>query len=276
MGTIAGGSAGCCELVASLPQRCTPAKGCALIAREQLPPASSDRPSIRQYMPSDRESIRQLVMTCADQRVFPTCLASHRRLVSDVLTRYYLDFQSSACWVVEGQGCGVVGYLFGCFSTTRRFRAMAGRIIPAVIFRAVLAGAVFSCPVGQLAWAGLRSWKSGHAVKSRAALDYPAHLHVGMHHGYRRQGFGRDLVNRFVDQARDEGIPGIHVSVVEANLAARMLFQDVGFDVLGQYEAIFPGSPRAPVRMLLLGLQMSSPRALQREGCSSGASGGGE
>jgi GNAT superfamily N-acetyltransferase len=129
---------------------------------------------------------------------------------------------------------------------------MAGRIAPAAILRAVLTGALFSCPVGRLAWAGLRTWTSGHALKSRAGLDYPAHLHIGVRKDYRRHGLGRDLVLRFAAQASGVGISGIHVSVVEANLAARALFQSLGFDVLGRYEALFPGS-WTHVGMLLLG-----------------------
>lgn len=141
---------------------------------------------------------------------------------------------------------------------------MASRIVPSVILRVALSGVAFSCPVGRLARAGLRTWRSGHGVKSRAALAYPAHLHVGVHEDHRRDGVGRELVLGFIDHVRDEGIPGIHVSVVEANLPARMFFRNVGFDVLGQYEVIFPGSPHSPVRMLLLGRQVSSQGGLRK------------
>ena len=201
--------------------------------------------------PSDRESIRQLVVTCADQRIFPVCLSGHR-LVSDILTRYYTDFEPESCWVVDDSADGVVAYLFGCLSTARRHRVMAGRIVPAALFRAVVTGVLFSCPVGRLAWAGLRTWTSSHTLKSRARLDYPAHLHVGVREDYRCHGLGKELVLRFVAQASGVGIFGIHVSVVEANLAARALFQSLGFDVLGRYEALFPGS-WTRVGMLLLG-----------------------
>ena len=267
---------GCCASVAPPPERCRPTKGCALIAWQQHPPAGSDRPSISRYLPSDRESVKCLAVACADQRVFPTCLASHQRLVSDILTGYYLDFEPAACWVVRDPKEGVVGYLFGCSSTARRNRVVAGRVLPAVVLRAVFTGVVFSCPVAQLAWAGLRSWTSGHAAKSQAIRGYPAHLHVGVHPDYRRQGFGRELVLHFVDQACTEGIPGIHASVVEANLPARSLLRNVGFDVLRHYEVVFPGSPRAPVRMLLLGLQVPSPGDLQRSGSSSRGNGVGK
>ena len=214
---------------------------------------------IRRYAPADRESIRRLADTCADQRIFPACLSHHHRLVSDILTRYYTDFEPGSCWVIDDPADGVVGYLFGCLSTARRYRVMAGRIVPAAIIRAVLTGALFSCPVGRLAWAGLRTWTSGHALKSRAGLDYPAHLHVVVREDYRRHGLGKELVLRFVTQVGGVGISGIHLSVVEGNLAARALFQSLGFDVLGQYEALFPGS-WTRVGMLLLGTLMIPAR----------------
>jgi ribosomal protein S18 acetylase RimI-like enzyme len=250
--------------------------GDAAMAEGQVPTGKSRHPLIRRYMACDRGIVRRLAVACADRRVVPACLDSNPRLVADVLTRYYVDFEPEACWVADDPGTGVVGYLFGCLSTRRRFRAMASRIIPAIILRTIFAGVAFSCPMGQLAWAGLRSWKSGHAVKSRAALGYPAHLHIGVHPDYRRQGVGRELVLQFVDQARAEGIPGIHASVVEANLPACSLFRSLGFDVLARYEVLFPGSPCAPVRMLLLGLETSSPGDLQRSGSSSRANEGGK
>jgi len=262
--------------ISSAKQDGLQAKGDASMAEDRVPTGNSHHPLIRRYMACDRGIVRRLVIACADRRVVPTCLDSNPRLVADVLTRYYVDFEPEACWVADDPGSGVVGYLFGCLSTRRRFRAMAGRIIPAIILRTIFTGVVFSCPMGQLAWAGLRSWKSGHAVKSQAALHYPAHLHVGVHPDYRRQGVGRELVLQFVDQARAEGIPGIHASVVKANLPACSLFRSLGFDVLARYEVLFPGSPCAPVRMLLLGLQTSSPGDLQRSGSSSRANEGGK
>jgi ribosomal protein S18 acetylase RimI-like enzyme len=234
-----------------------------------------DRPFIRRYVPSDRESIRRLVITCADQRIFPSCLTGRYELVSEILTRYYTDFEPGSCWVVDDPADGVVGYLFGCLSTARRYRVMAGRIVPAVTLRAVLTGALFSCPVGRLAWAGLRTWTSGHAVKSRAGLDYPAHLHVGVREDYRCHGLGKELVLRFVAQASGVGISGIRVSVVESNLAARALFQSLGFHVLGRYEALFPGS-WTRVGMLLLGkLLIPSGNRTGEEAESAGVKGGG-
>jgi len=252
------------------------AKGYAPMAEDRVPAGNLHHPLIRRYMACDRGAVRRLAVACADPRIAPACLSSHYGLVADVLTRYYLDFEPEACWVADDPVTGVVGYLFGCLSTARRCRVMASRIVPPVILRAFLSGVVFSCPLGRLAWAGLRTWTSRHTVKTRATRAYPAHLHVGMREDYRRSGLGRELVLRFVEQVRDEGIAGIHVSVVRANLPARMFFRDVGFDVLEKYEVILPGSPQSPVQMLLLGQQVSVQGGLRRGRGSSRAKGAGE
>ena len=247
------------------------AKGDAAMAEGQIPKRNSHHSVIRRYRASDREAVRRLVVDCADPRVVPTCLDSNQRLVTDVLTKYYVDFEPEACWVADDPSSGVVGYLLGCLSTARRCRVMASRIVPSILLRAVLTGAAFSCPVGRVARAALRTWRSVHTVKSRATLAYPAHLHIGVHEDHRRRGLARELVLRFIEHVRTDGIPGIHASVVGANLPACALLRNVGFDVLSQYDVIFPGSPRVPVHMLLLGLKMPLPGELRRSDSSSRA-----
>jgi ribosomal protein S18 acetylase RimI-like enzyme len=234
------------------------------MATEQVSTENANRLSIRRYVPADRTSIRQLAVTRADQRVIPACLSARSGLVADILTRYYTDVEPESCLVVDDPDDGVVGHLLGCLSTARRLRAMACRVVPAFIVQATLSGVAFSCPVGRLARAGLSTWKSGHAVKSGAESDYPAHLHISVREEYRRRGLGKELVRRFLAQASAAGIPGVHVSVVKGNARGQAFFQSLGFNVLGQYEAFFPGS-WTHVGMVLLGKLMPPARNLQSE-----------
>ena len=241
---------------------------------EQVSTESSNHPSIRRYAPADRESIRQLAINCADQRIIPAFLSTRTGLMADILTRYYTDFEPGSCLVAGDSAEGIVGYLFGCLSTARRLRVMTSRVVPAFVVQATLSGALFSCPVGRLARAGLSTWKSGHPVKSRAELDYPAHLHIGVREEYRRDGLGKELIRRFLVQASAAGISGIHVSVVKGNVLGRAFFKSLGFNVLGQYEAFLPGS-WTHVGMLLLGKLLTPARNPANEQAKSVESKGG-
>ena len=221
--------------------------------------ASTSRLSIRAYEPSDRDSIRALVLACADRRAIPECMGSHRDMVADILSRYYTDFEPESCWLAEDASGRTVGFLLGCLSTTRRLWTMVFRIVPAVVVRSLLTGTVCHWPLIRLAKAGLSTWKNGHRVKSQALPMYSAHFHVGVSRECARCGLARELVRRFAAHANAAGVWGIHVSVVEGNLVARGFFESLGFCMLGRYDAVFPGS-WSRVGMLLLG-RATSPAA---------------
>lgn len=57
---------------------------------------------------------------------------------------------------------------------------------------------------------------------------YPAHFHVNVRPGWREHGLGRRLVDRFTEDCRDDGLPGVHL--VTAVFARNVEFyQRAGF-----------------------------------------------
>ncbi|MBP2304642.1 GNAT family N-acetyltransferase [Azospirillum melinis] len=57
---------------------------------------------------------------------------------------------------------------------------------------------------------------------------YPAHFHVNVRPGWREHGLGRRLVDRFAEDCRDDGLPGVHL--VTAVFARNVEFyQRAGF-----------------------------------------------
>lgn len=57
---------------------------------------------------------------------------------------------------------------------------------------------------------------------------YPAHFHVNVRPGWRDRGIGRDLIERFADDCRADGLPGVHLvtGVFARNVA---FYQRAGF-----------------------------------------------
>ncbi len=224
--------------------------------------APHDRPRaqahvhIRPYRPADRAIVRGLVLDCADDGIVPRCLQRHRAALTDLLTRYYLDFEPESCWVVESSSDGVVGYIFGCLSSGRRRRTLVLRIVPTALGRMFLGGALWTCPIVRLIRAGLATWLRGRRSKRCAQRRFPAHLHLGIDPKYRGYGWGGRLIARFLQHARENHLPGVHVSVVESNRPARALFSRHGFAELGHYTAFFPGT-WSPVEMRLMGADTS-------------------
>lgn len=209
---------------------------------------------IRPYKPEDREAVRRLVISCADTGIFPRCLHHrHQESLTDLLSRYYLDHEPESCWVVDSTSDGVVGYVFGCLSSELRRRVLFTRIVPSSLAKMLLRGALFTCPIPRLIWAGLSTWLRGRREKRTAQARFPGHLHVGLDPRYRRLGLGSRLVQCFLHRAQQCGVSGVHVSVVEGNAPAVAFFRGIGFQTIGWYTAFFPGS-WARVEMLLLGV----------------------
>ena len=80
----------------------------------------------------------------------------------------------------------------------------------------------------------------------RVLTESWAHLHIDLLPEFQRQGFGRRLTQRLVDELRARGVPGLHLSLAVTNTAARAFYAHLGFRELGS------STPDAP----LLGLEL--------------------
>jgi ribosomal-protein-alanine acetyltransferase len=60
----------------------------------------------------------------------------------------------------------------------------------------------------------------------------------------RRQGLGRTLLDRFVDDARRAGAEQMFLEVRVSNTPAITLYEAAGFDIVGRRDAYYPGTPR--------------------------------
>jgi GNAT superfamily N-acetyltransferase len=183
---------------------------------------------IRPYQPRDRAGLRQICCDTADagqpiERIFPD-----RVVFGDLLTNYYTEFEPQSTFVADNNG-EVVGYTTGCLDTKRFLSVMKWRIVPVVLFKALLRGTLWHPQTVRLLRANLGLWlKSGHRT-GPSLDDYPAHLHVNVRQGFRGQRLGQQLVAMFCDQAREAGARGVHAGVSAENATARHFFEQLGF-----------------------------------------------
>lgn len=173
---------------------------------------------IRRYDPRDRAAVRAIACDTADVE-FPD-----REILADLLTRYYTDIAPEATWVAEADGT-LAGYLSGCLDTRRYLRVMGMRIVPAALLRAIGRGSF------RRLWALMPPKADFH--RARILTDYPAHLHINLRADCRGQGGGGQLMQQFLQQAKQAGVVGIHAGVSEQNMAARRFFERFGFVPLG-------------------------------------------
>ena len=73
---------------------------------------------------------------------------------------------------------------------------------------------------------------------------YPAHLHIDLLPPAQGQGWGRKLVETFLDRLRELSVPGVHLGVGARNLRAIGFYERVGFQRLLAHPGWFAYSLR--------------------------------
>ena len=203
-------------------------------------------PIIRHYEPRDRAAVREICCDTADagepvEHFFPD-----REVFADLLTRYYTDFAPAASWVAEQDG-RIIGYLTGCLDTRKFLQTMALRIVPVAILKAVVHGSLWHRFVRQ-------NLHLPASQRRQLLADYPAHFHLNLRVGDRGQGTGLQLLGKFLEQARQAGVPGVHAGVSEANVAGRKFFEHGSFVAVSR-EARFRTADQ-PSFTILYGLRL--------------------
>ncbi len=200
---------------------------------------SDGGPYIRRYIPADRESVRRISCETADLGRPIESIFSDRRVLADLLTGYYTDYTAGTCWVAQVSG-RVIGYLTGCLNTRHFFGVMAIRIAPLILLESLFRGSFFSRQSRHLFSLGIKSLIMGGFSRRIPINEYPAHLHIDIMPAFRRKQIGRQLIEKFFDQCRAAGIPGVHLSTRDDNKAGRHFFKSMGFKEHGSYPMAFP------------------------------------
>ena len=179
--------------------------------------------TVRLYQPADRPAIRRLAWETSDPAAATDLLDAE--FVADLLTDYYVRWAPGTVWVAQIDNT-VAGYLTGCLQERRYAQLMAWRIVPGAICRAWARGRLGSPRL----WGRAVTWLLALRRQEQAARrPYPAHLHINLDPRFRRQGIGPRLMERFLAQVRDAGVPGVCAGVRADNAAARRFFERLGF-----------------------------------------------
>jgi len=193
---------------------------------------------IRAYELRDRQIVRQLACDTADMGEPVENFFGDREIVADLLTRYYTDYEPESLWVAEYEG-KVIGYLTGCLDTRWYFRVMVWRLVPQIVIKSIFRGVFLRQDTWRLFKAATKTWRVS-GFKRHIPLDkYPGHLHVNVQKGFRGQDIGKRLVERFIEQVKVTGLPGIYLAVREDNLEGRRFSEHLGFIELSRYTTVY-------------------------------------
>ena len=183
--------------------------------------------TIRRYQPSDRSAVRQLTGDTAHfgdpvERFFDA-----REVFLDAFTTYYTDVAYNYLWVAHDDGMPI-GYLMGC-PDTYDYNVWYRANLKRVAWRAAT-----------LRYHGVFTRKSLGYLRRYLRLrvpyvdlePYPAHLHINTRADRRGQGIGNALMQTFLDQLRNENVPGVHLETTSENKIAVPWYERLGFQRL--------------------------------------------
>jgi GNAT superfamily N-acetyltransferase len=185
---------------------------------------------IRSYWEGDRQEVFRIAADTAFFGAPVEAFLDDRRLFCDAFVKYYLDFEADYVWVacIDDQ---VVGYLTGCVdSAVQRKRHLIRTIAP-------LVGRVFQgkYKLGSKTWRFTRSMFRSVMRNEYPHVNYdkyPAHLHMNVDAAKRGQGLGQKLMEAYLNQIRQLGIPGVFLGTTNLNEAACRLYEKTGFKLL--------------------------------------------
>lgn len=138
-------------------------------------------------------------------------LAAERDAFFRTWTGWYVERAPDDVWFALAEDGAVIGYLTGCKDSAGAVDL--ARIIPK------------------------------YEVFADRFAAFPAHLHVNVRPGFRDHGIGRALVDRFAEDCRADGLPGLHLvtGVFARNVS---FYQRAGFTAATQRGALlFLGRP---------------------------------
>ncbi|MGD0005390.1 MAG: GNAT family N-acetyltransferase [Anaerolineaceae bacterium] len=182
---------------------------------------------IRPYQPGDREALFKIGAETAFFGAPIEVYMEDRGAFLDSFYAYYTDYEPEHAWVACADS-QVVGFLTGCTDTKRQEQITKSKLVPGVIWNVLrrrykLGPKVwrYTC---EIIGAGLRGEFPPADVER-----FPAHLHINLADGFRGLGLGRRLMQTYLAQLQELGVPGVHLHTTSLNEAACHLYEACGF-----------------------------------------------
>jgi GNAT superfamily N-acetyltransferase len=214
---------------------------------------------VRPFEAKDREPLLQIGAETAFFGAPIEAYMEDRRIFMDSFYAYYTDYEPQHAWVAC-DGDQVVGFLTGCVDGKVHDRIFQQKVLPGVIWKFIRG---YYHP-GPNTWAYIRA-AAGAALRGEipAANEtrYPAHLHINLLPAWRGFGLGRGLIEAYINQLRQLGVPAVQLQTTNMNIVACQLYEKVGFRLLDTRPTrMYAHLVNQPVEHRCYGMQLSENR----------------
>jgi ribosomal protein S18 acetylase RimI-like enzyme len=187
--------------------------------------------TIRTFKAQDKEEVRTIAWQTAFVGSPGSSYFSDPEIMSDFLTRYFIDIEPQSAFVAEAEN-KVVGYLMGACSADAMNRAIQARIAPGLFLKALARGVFFRKK--NLIFLGkiFMSFLKGEFRTPDIFKEYPAVLHINIKEGFRHLGIGARLIDAYLSYLRQKKVAGVCLATMSED--ARLFFEKNGFFLIHQ------------------------------------------
>lgn len=196
---------------------------------------------IRHPEPADHKDLLQILY---DTGYYGETLKGHRIFEDKALwgymwLDYYLNYQRDNCFVAYDQKQKkVAGYIIGVCDSQAYQYDFVKNMVPKIQRR--------------MKW--ITSWRHPSTYKTARKfthffdlkqfdqdsweVKYPGHLHMNVAAGYQGHGLGSQLITRFEERMKEQGVTGVHLGTTARNQKAVPFYKKHG------YKVVFTGTSR--------------------------------
>jgi ribosomal protein S18 acetylase RimI-like enzyme len=189
--------------------------------------------TIQAYTPSDRSEVFRIAADTAFFGEPVEVYLDDRRLFCDIFYRYYTDLENEHS-LIACAGDEVAGFLMGSVDTAMQQKRWYRETLLPTLWQALKG----SYKLGTRTWRYLAGMALASLRREYVSCDltqYPAHLHINIDKRWRGRGFGRRLMQGYLDHLRSLGVVGVHMNTTSFNEAACILYERMGFELLAAH-----------------------------------------
>lgn len=179
--------------------------------------------SIRPYHPADLYSLYEICLKTGYGGEDATHRYQDPQLLGHLYAAPYAVFEPDLCFVLTHEDAPV-GYILGTRDSAAFVEHCERDWFPVLRRRYPLPPTENTSPDAGI----IRAIHQGHSVDPEFA-EYPAHLHIDLLPIGQGQGWGRRMMQTFLDRLRALDVPGVHLGVGIQNERAIGFYERVGF-----------------------------------------------
>ncbi len=184
---------------------------------------------IRPFHPSDIPALYRICLQTGDNGVDATVLYRDAELLGHHYAAPYAILEPDLCFILtsSGQPCG---YVLGTRDSVGFARATEEHWFPLLRERYALPD------VADMSHDAAMIRHIYEGCPAHAELSaYPAHLHIDLLPEGQGQGWGRALIETFINRLRELTVPAVHLGVGKNNMRAVGFYRSVGFHTIQEF-----------------------------------------